>query len=377
MEYLIQQSQNHMATTFDFSVVCNGDQKQIALEVLACAHKRVAQLERELSEFLPESPIFRLNRSSVGEKILVNESVLALLDRSFYWQEVSRGSFSCLAKGEISERGALGWDWEPGVVWRNDLGAWVGFGAIGKGYALDRVRELLEQHGLLNYRLSAGGSSLIFSGLSLERSPWEFWWSWECDESGSPVGIPFRHLCGTAVAIGVSGNQERPGHLLDPSRRNCPKEHKSVLIGHTSATDADALSTATFLSGWEKSRNYFQETPTPPAMAVVDNNGEMRWNGVFQRLWGSAGQFASLLIFGVGSFSFADEVIDLGDLGLGAFNPYLFERSSLWILLPISILAFTYLHLKNHKKGKPDHESEKDADKDIQNPTLTRPFPKP
>ena len=40
--------------------------------------------------------------------------------------------------------------------------------------------------------------------------------------------------------------------------------------------------------------------------------------------------------------------IDLSSLGMSDFNPYIFERESLWILLPAISLLFVFLHLKHY-----------------------------
>ncbi|MEK6579930.1 MAG: hypothetical protein AABZ55_11940, partial [Bdellovibrionota bacterium] len=57
----VRYSQNHMATTFTFRVNCEERLVALAERALTEALQNVARLERELSEFLSESPIDRLN----------------------------------------------------------------------------------------------------------------------------------------------------------------------------------------------------------------------------------------------------------------------------------------------------------------------------
>jgi thiamine biosynthesis lipoprotein ApbE len=61
---------------------------------------------------------------------------------------------------------------------------------------------------------------------------------------------------------------------------------RSALVAHPSATWADALSTALFVSGWEDSMKRFEALAPAPALAVIDESGTPRWNGLFQNLWG-------------------------------------------------------------------------------------------
>jgi hypothetical protein len=80
----------------------------------------------------------------------------------------------------------------------------------------------------------------------------------------------------------------------------------------------------------------------------VDREETQHWNGLFKNL------FLNVLLgfFALGVKSaFCDESIDLGSLGDSAksFTPYVFERSSAWILLPVCFSLLVLLHLKKTK----------------------------
>lgn len=49
----------------------------------------------------------------------------------------------------------------------------------------------------------------------------------------------------------------------------------------------------------------------------------------------------------------ADEAVNLDDLGISDFTPYVVERNSLWILLPVISLAFVFLHLTKKPRKLP------------------------
>ena len=47
------------------------------------------------------------------------------------------------------------------------------------------------------------------------------------------------------------------------------------------------------------------------------------------------------------------ETVDLSALGTSDFNPYIFDRDPIWILLPLVSLLLVFLHLKEyHPLGK-------------------------
>jgi thiamine biosynthesis lipoprotein len=370
----VRLDQNHMATTFEFTVSCERARAAQAERALAEGHRRVSQLELELSEFLAISPIHRLNQAAPGEPVPMPVSALELFEKASFLRRMTAGSFDFLAKSgpcpQASPAARLMWDRERHVAWRTDEAAHVSFGAIGKGYALDHVRAHLDALGFTDYLLSAGGSSLIIAGFAGPGDPWTFGWSWSRDAEGAALGAPFAHVSGKPIAIGVSGTHEKGAHLIDPRSSEAvdpAKGARSMLIAHPLAADADALSTALFVSGWERGQELLESFPaTPPAAASIDADGVPVWNGAFQRLWNVPAQWLGLLalafvqlqLWSAGAIAvaptgaLADEgAIDLGALGGSAdtFTPYLQERNSAWALLPILSIGLVLLHLKKYK----------------------------
>jgi thiamine biosynthesis lipoprotein len=144
-------------------------------------------------------------------------------------------------------------------------GMQINLGSIGKGYALDRAAELLRSRHIASALLHGGGSSVV----ALGRQPNE--------PRGWPVGIrhPWREgeSLGTIYlqdrALGTSAatyqhleyNHRKLGHLLDP-RSGWPAEGiASASAIAPTAAQADALATAFFVLGIEKTRLYCQTHP--------------------------------------------------------------------------------------------------------------------
>lgn len=349
-----------MATIFDFRISCTPALRRLADRVLTEAHATVTKLEQELTEFLPESPVFKLNSSAPGTRIEFTPSGIELIERAFIIRRKSEGAFDPLSKSttQSGEEAGISWDAVTRQVWKLTEGTRLGFGAIGKGYALDQVKSRIELAGFENYVLSAGGSSVVLSGQESPSNPWKWGWSWKKDEAGHDLGIGFVHESGKKIALGISGTHEKGAHILDARNRNdarnenaAPMRLRSALIGTPSATDADALSTALFVSGWDQSKTFLSQLPLPPAAACIDHEEVPHWNGLFQHFWKG---LATCLALAISSKAFGadDGAIDLSTMGDAAssFTPYVFERSSLWVLLPI----FTFLVVLSHlRKTKP------------------------
>jgi thiamine biosynthesis lipoprotein ApbE len=264
---------NHMNTTFRFMVHCERRRVHCAQETLRQAHAMVSRLESSLSEFLPGSPVYQLNHSPMDTPINALPELFEILNLGSVAEDFSGRAFNVLAKSE-EENPKISWD--ENSITRRTPKAHLSFGAIGKGFALDKVRTLLFQEGFSDFFLSAGGSSLVLEGFASGGAPWTFGWSWD-----SETGIPFSHCTGKTVAIGVSGLHEKGLHIVDPLQLAKARSALSALVATSSAALADAYSTALFVMGSEG----FQKIPDA-ALGLIDGDGVPHWNSAFQNLWG-------------------------------------------------------------------------------------------
>ena len=150
-------------------------------------------------------------------------------------------------------------------------GVELNLGSIGKGYALDRVGDLLAERGVADFLLHAGYSSVLARGDHQGRGGW-------------PVGIAnplfldeqFATILLRDRALSTSGSGvrhfrhggRRYGHILDP-RTGWPVEGMlSVTVLAPTAALADALSTAFFVMGVENARRYCDNNPDVAALLI-------------------------------------------------------------------------------------------------------------
>lgn len=142
-------------------------------------------------------------------------------------------------------------------------GTLLDLGAVGKGYAIDRVRAYLESTDISGGVISFGGNVAVFGQKA----------------NGKPYRIGVRDPKNTAAVLGylsmsegvisVSGDYERYvtidgaryHHILDPAT-GYPAENglHSVAVICTDGAVADALSTALFVMGLEKGMDFYHES---------------------------------------------------------------------------------------------------------------------
>jgi len=128
---------------------------------------------------------------------------------------------------------------------------------IAKGYAVDRVADLLDRRGLANHLVEIGGE-LRGTGAKPDGSPW-----WVELESMPPVLATVVALHGLSVA--TSGDSQRyfmhegrrMSHTIDPQTgRPVSDRLSSVTVLHRRCMHADGLATALTVMGPERGLAY-------------------------------------------------------------------------------------------------------------------------
>jgi len=145
-------------------------------------------------------------------------------------------------------------------------GVELNFGAVGKGWALDRVAASLRVRGVARALLTAGGSS--HRGWGGEE--------WELALRPGHEDLGLLRLRDAALGTSASGEQHfeangrRFGHVLDP-RSGWPAEGvRSASVVTSEAAVADALSTAFLVGGPSLAGPFCASRPGTMALLVLE-----------------------------------------------------------------------------------------------------------
>jgi thiamine biosynthesis lipoprotein len=278
-----------MATDFDLEVVVEPGRARIGESVLREAHALLEVIEDSLSEFREHALVYRLNHSAAEEWIPLDPFFTEILDLSRRYFLLTDGAFNPFSRSPFSASfGDLEIDASGNRIRRRRNDLLVGFGAVGKGYALDRVAGLLDRQGFADYRLGAGGSSWIFRGFDAKDEPWRIAWAWSRDADGDWQGQEYFLPAGKPIAIGVSGTVEKGQHFL---REGTPLRVsiQSSFCSAGSAAEADAVSTALLVGASREGEKFLTKIPDggidPHGLAYVDLENQMIYNQTFYTLF--------------------------------------------------------------------------------------------
>lgn len=150
----------------------------------------------------------------------------------------------------------------------------IGFGAIGKGYAADKVKQLLVKKGVASGVINASGD-LTAWGSREDGSPWKVGIANPDDPSKTIAWIPVHNS-----AVATSGDYEqyfemngiRYSHNIDPKTGKPVKGIKSVTVISSSAELSDALATAVTIMGVEAGLYLIHQLPNTHCLIISDQN---------------------------------------------------------------------------------------------------------
>ena len=140
-------------------------------------------------------------------------------------------------------------------------------GAVGKGYALDRMAAVLHEWDLTAACLQSGGSTV----LALDPLP---------HEPGWPVGAGDRTYALTHSAVSGSGLAVQGEHITDPRRGRPAVRSGRVWSFAAMAADADALSTAFFVMSDEEVAEFCRQHPAYGAILSLPDGRFARHGAV-------------------------------------------------------------------------------------------------
>ena len=247
-------------------VVLTGLQADFGEFIFQLIKTEFSSLENKLSRFNPHSILSELNRTEKNKTVKVEDEVWDLLTHCFDFYQMSSGAFDITSaplvslwknkkqptKNEIEQaRRISGFDKVKINFERQELmflenGVEFDFGAVGKGFALDSIKPILQNQGVKNGIISFGESSILALG---KHPNGEYW----------PLGIPnqlnqnewvhvFQAKNESVTTSGTlftndDGKVENRFHIISPASGLPVEGNKSVSVKTESATLGEFITT--------------------------------------------------------------------------------------------------------------------------------------
>lgn len=230
-----------MMTTFSIRIANEGHAE--AAGAARDCFEYLDYLESKLSRFLEGSDIWQINHMESGESLNISEdcyNCLRLAAEAFADTgglfDITLGTRIQHVKEEKSGpppglSGQISIDSDKTAVHCIQAGRELDLGGIGKGFALDRIKDRLQDWGILSALLSAGASTFLAFG--------EKHWPIELRGNKKIRSIDLKDGALSASGTGIQGS-----HIVSASDPGPTLSFKRIWITHDTAASADAWSTA-------------------------------------------------------------------------------------------------------------------------------------
>ena len=292
-----RRSERLMGNAFEITVVA--EEESWAQERIDMAVAEIRRIESLLTTFDDKSQTNQINSQAGISPVTVDREVFELIRRSIRISSVTDGAFD-ITYGSLDKRL---WNFDRSMTslpdeatarsmvrlinYQNILldeanstillkekGMRIGFGGIGKGYAAEMAKALLQREGVRSGIVNASGD-LTTWGYQPDGTPWTIGIA-----HPDNAHLPFSYMNITGLAVATSGNYEKfimidgkkYSHTINPKTGLPVTGIKSVTIISPNAEIADAMATPVTIMGIKAGLNMINQINYLGCIIIDDHN---------------------------------------------------------------------------------------------------------
>ncbi len=287
-----------MGSRFEITVIAGN--KAEADEYIDLAVTEIVRIEKLISSWDPNSQTSEINRNAGLKAVTVNRELFSLIQRAIKISEITDGAFDISyasmdriwkfdgsmnempseeeIKASVAKVGFKNilLDEKNSTVFLKKSGMKIGFGAIGKGYAADKAKDLLLSKGVPGGIINASGDMNTW-GKQPDGREWMVALTNPLNKDQAFALLPIRE--GAVVTSGdyekfVQFNGVRYSHIINPKTGYPGTGIISVSVFAPKAELADALATSVFVLGKNVGLNRIDQLPQVECI-IIEANGNI------------------------------------------------------------------------------------------------------
>jgi FAD:protein FMN transferase len=266
-----------------FTIVAYDEDSNRLRQAVDIAFEEVRRLDSLLSNYKPRSEWSEVNRDAATGPVRVSPELYQLIEACIGYSRASEGAFDITVgpllkiwgfykgsgrlphraeiRGALTRVGYRNLQLDPPnstIRFLRD-GVEIDPGGIGKGYAVDRLVDLLKERGIRSALVSAGGSSIYGLGAPPNERAWKI--NIRHPRGGQQIvgEISLHNLSmstsGTAEKFFVSGGKLY-SHIFDPRTGYPAVGTLSASVVAPRTIDSEAWTKPVFINGGEWSRQH-------------------------------------------------------------------------------------------------------------------------
>ncbi|MGG8497504.1 FAD:protein FMN transferase [Tenacibaculum sp. TC6] len=297
-QHIYKKSLKLMGCHFEVTVVANTQEEANGFIDLATGE--ISRIEKLISSWDSSSQTSRINKNSGIAPVKVDKELFDLIERAINISKLSDGAFDITYAsmdkiwkfdGSMKQMPSVATIKESvakvgyrnivlnktnSTVFLTKKGMKIGFGAIGKGYAADRAKNLLQKKGVKAGIINASGDMNTW-GKQPNGTDWKVAITNPLNKQKAFALLPI--LNGAVVTSGnyekfVMFNGKRYAHIIDPRTGYPSTGIISATVFAPKAELADALATSLFVMGIESGLDRINQLPNIECV-IIDEKGNV------------------------------------------------------------------------------------------------------
>ncbi len=293
-----------MGESFGITVVAvNEELGYINIEEATAEINRINKL---ISSWDSDSETYKINVNAGVKPVKVKTELFALIERAIQIAEITDGAFDITFastenvwkfNGEMkypptkeenkSSIKNVGYknillDKEKQTVFLKKKGMRISFGAIGKGYAVDKAKALLMSNQVIAGVINASGDITTW-GTKVSGEKWLLGVADPASNYKILTWLPILESSASTTDVYekyVSFKGQKYGHIIDPRTGAPVRGLKKATVFAKSAELCDALATAVLVLGLDKGVSLINQLGGTEAIFIDDNNKIYKTNGL-------------------------------------------------------------------------------------------------
>ncbi|QCX37266.1 FAD:protein FMN transferase [Aureibaculum algae] len=287
-----------MGSRFDISVIANDSLE--GNSYINTSVGEIKRIEQLISSWDANSQTSEINRNAGINPVKVDKELFDLIERALAISKLTDGAFDISyasmdhiwkfdglmtempseesIKASVAKVGYQNiiLDKNRQTVYLKLKGMKIGFGAIGKGYAADKAKQLLIGKGVIGGIINASGDMNTW-GRQPNGDYWKVAITNPLNKKNAFGLLPIKN--GAVVTSGnyekfVTINGKRYSHIIDPRTGYPSSGIISVTVFAPKAELADALATSVFVMGIEVGLNRINQLPKIECI-IIDDKGSI------------------------------------------------------------------------------------------------------
>lgn len=224
--------------------------KQIAARI----YEEINRIEKTGNRFDPESEISMINQTASKQPVILSADLFEIISLCMEYHKQTNGLFDITIQSENYNKNTISsviLNPGKGTIYFQEEGIKIDLCGFLKGYALEKIRPILQEERIEDALINFGNSSVMAIGNHPFGKGWKIKTSTLSEKEDS---VTLFNECFTTSGNSVTGRQ----HIINPETGEYIEGIRTVSVITEKATEGEAFSTASFIATPEQQKELIE-----------------------------------------------------------------------------------------------------------------------